>query len=169
MGDKVSFSNRALTLWEPWASAIAYGRKRIENRSWAPPSTVQGKRIAIHAGKSLDKDAVTRLCVEVGFDFDEMDNVAGHIVCTAEVAGVIRSDGIVRADGLMKPDGALVDLEWYSGESEITKEEHFDWLDPVEFSWILRDVKPLQKPIEARGHQGIWILGDELLDEIGCV
>jgi hypothetical protein len=46
---------RALTVHEPWASAIASGAKLIENRSWPCPLKL-GDWIAIHAGKTLDKD-----------------------------------------------------------------------------------------------------------------
>ena len=41
---------KALTLHQPWASLIACGAKRIETRSWPPPKSLIGKRIAIHAG-----------------------------------------------------------------------------------------------------------------------
>ena len=39
---------RALSLWQPWASGIALGAKRIETRSWSTPYRVP---IAIHAAK----------------------------------------------------------------------------------------------------------------------
>ncbi|WP_425833022.1 hypothetical protein [Streptomyces fractus] len=45
---------RALTLWQPWASCIAYGPKRIENRHW---STSYRGWVLIHAGRTLDRDA----------------------------------------------------------------------------------------------------------------
>lgn len=45
---------KALTVKQPWASAIVSGRKDIENRSWAPRSIV-GQRILIHAGKTVDR------------------------------------------------------------------------------------------------------------------
>ncbi|MFE7774502.1 ASCH domain-containing protein [Streptomyces sp. NPDC057445] len=44
----------ALTLRQPWASAIAYGTKRIENRDW--PTDHRGL-ILIHAGRTLDPNA----------------------------------------------------------------------------------------------------------------
>ncbi|RPF31537.1 ASCH domain-containing protein [Streptomyces sp. TLI_185] len=40
----------ALTLWQPWASCIAYGTKRIENRRWA---TDYRGWLLIHAGAIL--------------------------------------------------------------------------------------------------------------------
>lgn len=45
---------RALTLWQPWASAIAYGTKRIENRRW---STDYRGWILLHAGATIDPAA----------------------------------------------------------------------------------------------------------------
>src|SRR5690554_1369660 len=43
---------KALTIKAPWAQAIVYGTKRIENRTWKPHADVIGKRIAIHCGRS---------------------------------------------------------------------------------------------------------------------
>lgn len=50
---------KALTLWRPWPYAIfhlpPHVAKRVENRSWKPPVTLIGHRIAIHAGKTWDE------------------------------------------------------------------------------------------------------------------
>ena len=43
---------RGLTLTCPWGPAIAYWGKDVENRTWAPPQTMVGHYLAIHAGKS---------------------------------------------------------------------------------------------------------------------
>lgn len=40
---------KALSLWQPWASAVAYCSKHVETRSW---STNHRGPIAIHAAKS---------------------------------------------------------------------------------------------------------------------
>lgn len=48
---------KALTIWQPWADAIAHGTKRVENRSWPAPAFLVGNRIAIHAGASYDDQA----------------------------------------------------------------------------------------------------------------
>ena len=41
---------KALTIWQPWASLIMAGAKPWEWRGWAPPRSLVGQRIAIHAG-----------------------------------------------------------------------------------------------------------------------
>jgi len=43
---------RALTIREPWAWAITYGGKDVENRSWPAPTWCT--RIAVHAGAGWD-------------------------------------------------------------------------------------------------------------------
>ncbi|HKS17099.1 MAG TPA: hypothetical protein VJU16_07285, partial [Planctomycetota bacterium] len=47
---------KALSLIEPWASLVALGHKKVETRSWCPPPSAIGKRIAIHA--SLSREAI---------------------------------------------------------------------------------------------------------------
>ena len=67
MGDQLSFEElrdrrpeppqetlRGLTLWQPWAWAIAHGGKRIENRPWRPWPSIVGELIAIHAAARVD-------------------------------------------------------------------------------------------------------------------
>lgn len=46
--------SRALSIRQPWAWAILYGGKRVENRTWYTP--YRG-RIFIHAGLTVDRDA----------------------------------------------------------------------------------------------------------------
>jgi ASCH domain-containing protein len=41
----------AISLWQPWASLIALGVKRIETRSWPCPAKYIGERVLIHAAK----------------------------------------------------------------------------------------------------------------------
>lgn len=43
-----------LSFWRPWTDAILRGPKRCENRSWAPPKTILGKLIALHATARYD-------------------------------------------------------------------------------------------------------------------
>lgn len=46
---------KALTIWQPWASLIAYGYKAYEFRGWLPPKHMWGTRIAIHASARKPK------------------------------------------------------------------------------------------------------------------
>jgi len=48
---------KAISLWQPWATLIACGAKPYETRSFAPPASLIGQSIAIHAAKKIDKGA----------------------------------------------------------------------------------------------------------------
>jgi hypothetical protein len=53
---------RILTIRQPWASAIIYASKDVENRSWT--TTYRG-RLYIHAGMRLDPDDVLPVGVPI--------------------------------------------------------------------------------------------------------
>lgn len=57
---------KSLSVIQPWATLIATGAKRIETRSWAPPESVIGERLAIHASKSFPVGC-RDLCAQLRF------------------------------------------------------------------------------------------------------
>ena len=63
---------KALTLWQPWATLVAIGAKKIETRSW---KTNYRGPLAIHAAKRIDKK-ILKLCFQEPF-FDCLTE-AGH-------------------------------------------------------------------------------------------
>lgn len=75
---------KALTVWEPWASAIALGMKPVENRSW---STHHRGRLFIHAAArpatQNDVDQVAWLSGET-----EIPVRPGMVVCSVELYDV---------------------------------------------------------------------------------
>ncbi len=48
---------KAISIWQPWASAIASGAKRIETRGW--PTAYRGP-ILIHAAKERNREGLER-------------------------------------------------------------------------------------------------------------
>ncbi len=70
---------KTLTIWEPWATLIAQGRKQIENRSW---STTHRGTLAIHAGRKVLWD--------VAEEYGVQDIVApGFVLCTVQLVDVV--------------------------------------------------------------------------------
>jgi hypothetical protein len=132
---------RALTLWQPWASCIVRGPKRIENRPWKPFACVTGKRIAIHAGKTWDPVGA-EFCAERGFYLRRDEAPLLAIVGTAFV-----ERWVAPRDADTLPEDQL---QWFFGP----------------FGWVLRDVRPLTKPIFCRGARGLWIISDPIVDEL---
>jgi hypothetical protein len=137
---------RALTLWQPWASAVATRRKPIENRSWAPPRNLIGQPFALHAGKHWD-DRATLIC---GIDprasdllpiDDDILEIRGAVIGIATIDRVIVPDAALGTDEHVD---ALTDLQrlWYSGS----------------YGWVLRDVVRLPEPVHCRGFRNLWTL-----------
>ena len=126
---------KAITLYQPWASWIAYGWKTIETRMHNRFQSLRGERVAIHAGKTWDENAI-----RVAHDYlrpDQRHRVAkagcprGAVLCSAFVVGCRR----------MLPSDAPFALCPYNGRLYVT---------------VLKNIRPLDKPIPARGSQGVW-------------
>lgn len=144
---------KALTLHQPWATCIAQHGKRVENRTWAPPPSIIGQRIAIHAGMKLNREVCLRL-------FDEIDLAPasklplGAVVATARVAGWVRCDEttFVRDRGHREPT-----LDFFG----VTEQQARDalssswWIGPI--GWILDHVIAIE-PVACKGAQGLWSL-----------
>jgi hypothetical protein len=128
---------KALSIKQPWTYAILHLGKRIENRTWAPPASVIGQTIALHASAKDDqagyRDVFQIAGVRVGRDVTR-----GAVVATAKVIGWIDQRGNFSVPSNY-PILAL-DGKWFFG--------------PI--GWILDDIKPLDQPIPAKGALGLW-------------
>lgn len=133
---------KAISLWQPWASAIALGCKRIETRHWAP--RYRGP-IAIHAAKRWGPDERDFAAEFAGaFDIRLRTPPLGAIVATARLTGCRRVEDIL-ADGISEMEQALGN---YAGGR---------------YGWMLTDIVPLIAPIPFSGHQGLFDIPDNLL------
>lgn len=72
---------KALSLWQPWASLIWDGRKRIETRPW--PMHYRGP-LAIHAAMRVDKEA----CRKFGFNPNTI--YRGAVLCIVNVVDCVQ-------------------------------------------------------------------------------
>jgi activating signal cointegrator 1 len=138
---------RAISLWQPWASAIAIGVKKIETRSW--PTSYRGP-LAIHAAKTKEH-----------LDYARMPEVA-----PAFMAAGIRTMGNF-------PLGAIVatcvlkdcfSTQIFNAIGEL--ERALGNYDEGRFGWVLSDVVWIKNPIPFRGSQGFFNVPDELLAQI---
>lgn len=140
---------KALTLWQPWASLISLGVKRIETRGWG---THYRGQIAIHAAKKWDT-AIKDKCREAKMylerlRFDDQGDreirfkdmpvhfpspLLGCVLCTAD----------------------LVDCRLMTSSPDRIED---DWgcFGVGRYGWSLENVKPLHEPVFCRGAQGFW-------------
>ena len=148
-------TTKTLTIAQPWATLVAIGAKRIETRSW---QTNYRGDIAIHAGKGLvasgGRSGLIGLCNTMHFqqalheggfithnhcDFDAMPTAKmefGSIIAVAELHDIRPTTEI--ADSISQQELAFGD---YS---------------PGRFAWMLRNVRVLGAPIQAKGALGLW-------------
>jgi len=175
-----------LTIKQPWAALIAAGFKTVENRSYAPPKTIRGKRIGIHAGKAFDSKfpdsgpigtrdggyAYSRKSIEGGWRMERLENARGAILATAVVGGwVVVKDEETRINVCLAGDGCKFSglttpgipydemTDWYATEEDINlgmPNNGLPWWDRSQYGWVLRDIRLLKTPIPAKGKQGIW-------------
>ena len=119
---------KAISLWQPWAWAVAHGGKNIENRGWTAESLV-GEEIAIHAGMRLDEEALQAL-----LDDDVKAPPAGQFYHGGIVA-------VARFAKIVTEDDAEADNEWFFGP----------------YGFLLEDVVAIE-PVPTRGQQKFWSL-----------
>lgn len=130
---------RALTLIQPWAHAIANLGKWIENRIWCPPRALLGQRICIHAGAKLDRGDVAAL------------RSKGHVVpdapATSAIVGTSVLAGWVRGERNYSET-----LSRLQAEQALASE----WYVAGQVAWVLRDTVTLATPIPCKGALGLW-------------
>jgi hypothetical protein len=156
---------KALPLWQPWASLVVCGAKRVETRGF-PPSRLglrDGQRLAIHATKAWGNPS------DGGMNFAEF-----FVLCTSSpFSHVLMGAGFRSYADL--PRGALIGTCVLDHASQITAdsgaklavtnptEYHFGDYTPGRWAWALRDVEPLPQPIPFRGSQGAFDVPDDLV------
>lgn len=126
---------KALSLWQPWASLVALNLKRFETRSWSTP--YRGE-IAIHAAKHWTAKEERWL----RFFADEYDcplplpPPLGSMLCICRLTHIGRSEEV---------------------EVHISAMEHrMGDYTAGRFAWRLEVVEIFDKPIPARGKQGLF-------------
>lgn len=128
---------RAITLWQPWATMIALGVKRIETRSWPiPPGP-----LAIHAAKQSPRQARELALYDpfywplrgAGYNIARLPS--GVVVALVDV---VICQLITASNAPDEPERSLGNYT------------------PGRFAWHLANVRRVSPPLPARGRQGLW-------------
>ena len=133
---------KAISLWQPWASAIALGHKSIETRGW---STRYRGPLAIHAAKRWT--AEEREMAEI-FETDYgleglSDPPRGCVLAVAELISVRPTDHLIETIGMT--------------------EEMLGNYGPGRFGFMLENVRRFEDPLPYRGMQGFFEVPDKML------
>jgi hypothetical protein len=146
---------RALSIQQPWAWAIAQGKKPVENRTW--PTAYCGP-VAIHASKKPDKDALGLIASRDRYSplvkavawhtrlWAPPEYVYGAILAVADLSGC--HEWSECEDGAAEPD---------RGELRPCS----PWAAKWQHHWVLGNVRRLARPVPCRGALGLWRLPDD--------
>jgi hypothetical protein len=135
---------RAISLWQPWASAIPLGLKHFETRLW---STEYRGPLIIHAAKGINR--VQRF-------FWRSELTLGRLPARLPLGGLV----------------AIVDLVSCRPTDEVKLyvtaiERLYGDYSPGRFAWGFENIRPIVDPIPWRGAQGFFNVPDEVLSKTG--
>jgi hypothetical protein len=147
---------KALTLWPLWAMLVRLKLKRIETRD---KRTIHRGPLAIHASLLTDNDVqawetmpvIREALMRHGIrKIDQL--IFGSIVAVVDVVDIFQTGPAHAAvrDELLRRHGAVLDDE----------QRAFGDYAPGRYGWILDNIRPLEKPIQARGWPGMWTVPD---------
>lgn len=121
---------KVLTIKQPWATLIINGYKRFEFRSWY---TKYRGELLIHAGKSVDKEAMKRL-----------DKYLDCDIPIGKIIGKVNIVDCIKLDEELKKKLLLENADIYKN-SEIGS-----------FAFEIENVVKFENEIEVNGKLGLW-------------
>ena len=151
-----------LSLWQPWATAITLGSKRIETRHWYTPH--RGP-LAIHAAKrwTLAERALLHEPQWIGALQPVVRDMPflslGAIVAVCELVDCRRVESL--SDGELHC--ALLPVWDTEGLHEWSEHDMGNFA-PGRFGWMLSNVRSLEVPIPYRGMQGLFDVPDDVFE-----
>ena len=129
---------KALTLWQPWATLVAIGAKRIETRSW---STSYRGPLAIHAARSKKGHEMywrEPFHNELkAFHYHAPTELPhGRIIAVCELVNILPTEEV---RGIIE-----------------RREAAFGDYGGGRFAWRLANVRRLPIEVPTKGFQGLW-------------
>lgn len=154
---------RALTLWQPWASAILAGVKGWENRPWAPVQLrdrpARPLWLGLHAGLATDRGLELEAdCSPEGWRHGPPSGWDILEALWPDCPGRRPGDYPRGLLGLVRYDLAV--------EYERLAECYGDAWASGPWCWKVGQVIALPEPIPCKGAQGFWVVPPELAAEL---
>lgn len=137
---------KAITIKQPWATLIALGEKKFETRSW---QTKYRGPLAIHAGKSIDKDAcedswIKGVLKEHGIT-SYKDLPTGVVLATVELVDCYKVEATLGHASVLTKGKTLNGLEVAFGDYTEGR-----------YAWELTNLQVLPEPMPAKGQLSLW-------------
>jgi activating signal cointegrator 1 len=160
---------RAISLHQPWATAIALGAKRVETRHW--PTAYRGP-LLIHAAKRCNKTELR----EYGASGNWVDALAPAGVTRggAPLWDLLPLGQVVAICNLVdcRPTESFTDAELVTLRRHHDFVQHCGWYEemmgnfaPGRFGWVLADIHALEQPVPFKGGQSFFDVPREVVAE----
>lgn len=134
---------KALSLTQPWATAVAIGIKQYETRSW--PTGFRGE-VAIHAAKGFPAWA-REFADEESLVHQGLGELPlGAIVCVCHLEECVRTEKV-------SPSLTSQEMKW--GDYHEGR-----------FAYRLSNIRQLNEPIPVKGALGFWQVPAEIEQQI---
>lgn len=134
---------KTLSIWQPWASLIAIGAKRVETRHWGTP--YRGT-LLIHASKRW-----------TAAERDTHDDLIAFVLPQTFVKAMPDEPPLGAVVAVAELYECVEMTESYMACVPALEKELGGW-EVGRFAWQLVNVRPLPTPFAARGAQGIFDL-----------
>lgn len=166
---------KLLSLWEPWATLMALGAKRIDTRSWG---TSYRGWLAIQASKGgLNRECLAETCCDEYFyqALREYPPFAEQVEATVrrkgwisevfphgKIVAVVYLMGCARTEWITKPVG----VEVIGSELMTPQERAFGDFSDGRYGWVTEKLFRLPEPIPFKAKQGLVSVPAEVVQEI---
>lgn len=130
----------AISLWEPWATAMAFELKKNETRSW--PTNYRGYIAICAAKRPMTRDDAETYDIFVRPHMPK--DFAIHYGC---VLCVVYLQDVITTDGVLSGFLTLPELEVALGDYSEGR-----------YAWLTHTCRRLKEPVPVIGRQGIFML-----------
>jgi hypothetical protein len=163
---------KVLSMWEPWASLLVHGIKKIETRPKPTTWTIEKGSYLIHAAKRFTReqdrlctynehfrDALNEVtnCIKIGVPYWEHHFNFGYIIGAVDV---VKCVPIIEIGGkpFLDDDQPYSNSKMFMVSLKSINEPELSFGDYREgrYAWILRNAKVLETPIPYKGQQGYY-------------
>lgn len=139
---------KAVSLWQPWASAVPLGYKGIETRHW---QTKYRGDIAIHAAKKFGPEERRWWAALVRSDPTKWPDLPalGAIIAVANLAQIQTATDLRDMGMVTSQEESWGNYEAFTMVKGVPRQR---------YGWVLDHVRPLREPVLCVGRQSIWTL-----------
>lgn len=122
---------KVLTIKQPWATLIIQGNKKFEFRSW---QTHYRGELLVHAGKSIDKEAMKRL-----------EKYLPENIPLGKIIGKVNLTNCIKTSP-----------EFFQNVQKENKDIYSKSIFKEEYAWQVELIEKFENPIEVKGNLSLW-------------